>query len=273
MPTSTARPCCLSLHPWQSRMPMSATRGVFLISFWCVLNTSRSFRTLMITSLSRAFLDIRCCCCGCCAAVAWCRYTGLLYDDERPFWARLPKKDTRYTALFEWRGTRGGGPRKLVVDATKYGGLTRFIAITNDPSRANVKLDIGHCECGISDPIAVLVAYATKKIDAGARLMRYEDNVKPSGGSMTVAAANGDEAETSFPGCVRACVCVCVCAVRACVRARVDCSAAVFSFSASCVACLLTCCTHACACAVSPTRVYYRVLKAHVCPCYAQVRD
>lgn len=218
MPTSTARPCCLSLHPWQSGMSMSATGGVFLISFWCVLNTSRSIRTLMIASLSHAFVGVGCCCC--CAAVVWCRYTGLLYDDERPFWARLPKKDTRYTALFEWPGTRGGGPRKLVVDATKYGGLTRFIAITNDPSRANVKLEIGHCECGISDPIAVLVAYTTKKIEAGARLMRYEDNVKPSGGSMTVTAANGDEAETSFPGCVRACVrdsCVRAC-VHACVQ-------------------------------------------------------
>lgn len=95
----------------------------------------------------------------------------------------------------------GAPARKLVVDATKYGNLVRFIGVTSDASKVNVDLAIGHCDCGISDPLAVLVATATKNIREGDRLLRYkEPDEKAYLGPATLEPA--DETESKWPGCV-----------------------------------------------------------------------
>eukprot|EP00038_Savillea_parva_P000601 m.97146 g.97146 ORF g.97146 m.97146 type:complete len:425 (+) comp10203_c0_seq3:401-1675(+) len=93
-------------------------------------------------------------------------YAGLLRDDGPALWNRLSDDEAQYTARMTWRG------RRLVVDASEYGNLLRFVRLTTDPTVANVRFGIGRCECGRSDPVAALVAFAERAIDANEPLYR-----------------------------------------------------------------------------------------------------
>jgi len=93
-------------------------------------------------------------------------YAGLLRDDDGIGKYGVEPADQVYSARCQWKG------RRLVVDASEYGSLLRFIQLTPDPTKANVKLQFGRCICGKSDPVASLVAVAVRQIAEGAPMLR-----------------------------------------------------------------------------------------------------
>jgi hypothetical protein len=117
---------------------------------------------------------------------------GLLRDDVPEFWARLDPSLVRYTARFEWRD------RKLVVDASEYGNLVRFVGLTDRPANANVRLELRRCICRQADPTAVLVAVAAREIAEGESLVRLGDDAEVR--AAEEAAAEAPRASIDWTG-------------------------------------------------------------------------